>query len=122
MFYILYLSSLCQRRRWPDPLYETSIVSTSTYDRYGPIRGYTCSVRVNHRIYESRKVFETEELAKEEAAKEAYYICRSLSIAEQTNDLPPLVGGNMGPGNMGPGYFQPQHATTGGGWGGRRNS
>lgn len=72
MYYILYLSSLCRRRRWPDPLYD--IIA------YGS--GYACSVRVNHRDYQAETTYETEELAREAAAMHAYLICRNLSILE----------------------------------------
>ncbi|KAL2215938.1 hypothetical protein M432DRAFT_552975 [Thermoascus aurantiacus ATCC 26904] len=70
MYYILYLASLCRRRRWPDPLYETYACPT----------GYTCVVRVNNREYQTDTVCETEMLARENAAMRAYLICRNFSV------------------------------------------
>ncbi|EEP75737.1 conserved hypothetical protein [Uncinocarpus reesii 1704] len=70
MYYILYLASLCRRRRWPEPLYEP----------YGGAAGYTCVVRVNNREYQTDTVCETEMLARENAAMRAYLICRNFSV------------------------------------------
>ncbi|KAL2002028.1 hypothetical protein VTN02DRAFT_781 [Thermoascus thermophilus] len=70
MYYILYLASLCRRRRWPDPLYEAYACPT----------GYTCVVRVNNREYQTDAVCETETLARENAAMRAYLICRNFSV------------------------------------------
>ncbi|WEW57632.1 hypothetical protein PRK78_003099 [Emydomyces testavorans] len=70
MYYILYLASLCRRRRWPEPLYEP----------YGGAAGYTCVVRVNNREYQTDAVCETEMLARENAAMRAYLICRNFSV------------------------------------------
>jgi len=70
MYYILYLQSLCRRRRWPDPLYES----------YGCTSGYTCVVRVNNREYQTDTIYETETLAQENAAMRAYLICRNFSV------------------------------------------
>lgn len=72
MYYILYLSSLCRRRRWPDPLYEPFVCGA----------GYACNVRVNHRDYQAESIHETEDLAKEAAAMRAYLICRNLSASD----------------------------------------
>lgn len=72
MYYILYLSSLCRRRRWPDPHYDTV--------DYGS--GYACKVHVNYRDYQAETLYQTEELAKEAAAMNAYLICRNLSASE----------------------------------------
>lgn len=72
MYYILYLSSLCRRRRWPDPLYEC----------FGYGSGHACTVRVNHRDYRTDTIHETEDLAREAAAMHAYLICRNLSANE----------------------------------------
>jgi len=70
MYYILYLASLCRRRRWPDPHYEPYTCPT----------GYTCVVRVNNREYQTDVVCETETLARENAAMRAYLICRNFSV------------------------------------------
>jgi len=72
MFYILYLSSLCRRRRWSDPHYECKQYTT----------GYVCNVRVNNRDYQGDSVHATEVLAQENAAMRAYLICRNISVHE----------------------------------------
>ncbi|KAI9884659.1 MAG: hypothetical protein M1823_003541 [Watsoniomyces obsoletus] len=71
MYYILYLSSLCRRRRWSDPLYEP-------YQT--PSGQYCCTVRVNHREYQADTLHETETMAREHAAMRAYLICRNFSV------------------------------------------
>ncbi|KAF2089641.1 hypothetical protein K490DRAFT_72352 [Saccharata proteae CBS 121410] len=70
MFYIMYLTGLCQRRHWPEPMYEC--------DRTR--RGYTCTVRVNNREYTTDAEYETDELARNAAATRAYMICRNFSV------------------------------------------
>ncbi|KMU84631.1 hypothetical protein CIHG_02417 [Coccidioides immitis H538.4] len=70
MYYILYLASLCRRRRWPEPLYEP----------YGGTSGFTCVVRVNNREYQTDTFCETEMRAREKAAMRAYLICRNFSV------------------------------------------
>ncbi|PYH96836.1 hypothetical protein BO71DRAFT_407469 [Aspergillus ellipticus CBS 707.79] len=70
MYYILYLASLCRRRRWPEPVYEAYTV--------GP--GFTCTVRVNNREYQTDAVCESDTLARENAAMRAYLICRNFSV------------------------------------------
>ncbi|KAK2736481.1 hypothetical protein FQN57_000737 [Myotisia sp. PD_48] len=70
MYYILYLASLCRRRRWPEPLYQ----------QIGGHAGYTCVVRVNNREYQTDEISETELLAQEKAAMRAYLICRNFSV------------------------------------------
>ncbi|KAF2642575.1 hypothetical protein P280DRAFT_268438 [Massarina eburnea CBS 473.64] len=70
MFYIMYLTGLCQRRNWPDPLFQTFRA------RYG----YGCTVRVNNREYTTDVEYETDELAKNAAATRAYMICRNFSV------------------------------------------
>ncbi|RAL16083.1 uncharacterized protein BO97DRAFT_182202 [Aspergillus homomorphus CBS 101889] len=70
MYYILYLASLCRRRRWPEPLYES----------YSGATGYTCIVRVNNREYQTDAVCESDTLARENAAMRAYLICRNFSV------------------------------------------
>lgn len=70
MFYIQYLSGLCARRNWPDPLFQTYCT------RYG----YGSTVRVNNREYSTDVDYESEELAKNAAATRAYMICRNFSV------------------------------------------
>ncbi|KAF2196042.1 hypothetical protein GQ43DRAFT_281300 [Delitschia confertaspora ATCC 74209] len=70
MFYIMYLTGLCNRRHWPEPLFQT----------YRTRHGYTCTVRVNNREYTTDVEYETDELAKNAAATRAYMICRNFSV------------------------------------------
>jgi hypothetical protein len=70
MYYILYLSSLCRRRRWSDPHYES----------YQYSNGFSCTVRVNGREYQSESILDTEVLAREAAAMRAYLFCRNFSL------------------------------------------
>ncbi|KAF2104272.1 hypothetical protein NA57DRAFT_51110 [Rhizodiscina lignyota] len=70
MFYIMYLTSLCQRRHWPEPIFECSRSR----------RGWVCTVRVNNREYTSDTGYESESLAREAAATRAYAICRDFSV------------------------------------------
>ncbi|KAJ5155214.1 hypothetical protein N7492_008017 [Penicillium capsulatum] len=70
MYYILYLASLCRRRRWPEPSYEANLTPP----------GYTCTVRVNNREYQTDAVCTSEVLARESAAMRAYLICRNFSV------------------------------------------
>ncbi|KAL4788268.1 hypothetical protein BJX76DRAFT_315965 [Aspergillus varians] len=70
MYYVLYLASLCRRRHWPEPLYES----------YTSVAGYTCIVRVNNREYQTDVVCASETLAHENAAMRAYLICRNFSV------------------------------------------
>lgn len=71
MYYILYLSSLCRRRHWSDPLYEPCQTATGQY---------SCRVRVNHREYQTDSLHESETMAREHAAMCAYLICRNFSV------------------------------------------
>jgi hypothetical protein len=64
------MAGLCQRRHWPDPLFET----------YRTTYGYGCTVRVNNREYSTDVDYETDELAKNAAATRAYMICRNFSV------------------------------------------
>ncbi|KAK3210374.1 hypothetical protein GRF29_44g2516960 [Pseudopithomyces chartarum] len=66
----MYLTGLCQRRHWPDPLFQT----------YRTRLGYGCTVRVNNREYSTDVEYETDELAKNAAATRAYMICRNFSV------------------------------------------
>ncbi|EYE99879.1 uncharacterized protein EURHEDRAFT_437081, partial [Aspergillus ruber CBS 135680] len=94
MYYVLYLSSLCKRRHWPDPLYspyKTTTTTTTPSPTAGPgpstgpnpntnNPGYTCTVRVNNREYQTDMICESEQLARENAAMRAYLICRNFSV------------------------------------------
>ncbi|KAJ5959203.1 uncharacterized protein N7479_006353 [Penicillium vulpinum] len=70
MYYILYLTSLCRRRNWPEPIYNA----------YTSSSGYTCTVRVNNREYQTDGICSNETLARESAAMRAYLICRNFSV------------------------------------------
>lgn len=70
MYYIQYLSSLCRRREWPEPHYES----------YGSHAGFACVARVNNREYQTDTTYGSEMLARENAAMRAYLICRNFSI------------------------------------------
>ncbi|KAJ5319290.1 hypothetical protein MYU51_013491 [Penicillium brevicompactum] len=70
MYYILYLTSLCRRRHWPEP----------TYNAFPNASGYTCIVRVNNREYQTDTICSSETLARESAAMRAYLICRNFSV------------------------------------------
>ncbi|KAJ5792333.1 uncharacterized protein N7503_008311 [Penicillium pulvis] len=70
MYYILYLASLCRRRHWQEPSYEAYTAQT----------GFTCTVRVNNREYQTESVCASEALAQESAAMRAYLICRNFSV------------------------------------------
>lgn len=70
MFYTMYLSSVCQRRQWPDPLYEP----------YRNRNGHYCKVRVNNREYSTEVPYASEALARDGAAQKAYMICRNFSV------------------------------------------
>ena len=61
---------LCYRRQWPDPSYESCPSSA----------GFTCVVRVNNREYQTDTKYESELLARENAAMRAYLICRNFSV------------------------------------------
>ncbi|KAF2434459.1 hypothetical protein EJ08DRAFT_693497 [Tothia fuscella] len=70
MFYQMYLTGLCQRRRWADPLFETR------HSRHG----WTCRVRVNNREYTCDSTYTSEEFARDKAAEAAYIVCRNFSV------------------------------------------
>ncbi|KAF2154691.1 hypothetical protein K461DRAFT_100379 [Myriangium duriaei CBS 260.36] len=71
MFYIMYLTSLCTRRNWPTPQFVP----------FRHRRGHGCVVRVNNREYSTGDTaYESEELAKNAAATQAYMICRNFSV------------------------------------------
>ncbi|TVY71358.1 hypothetical protein LSUE1_G010140, partial [Lachnellula suecica] len=69
-FYMAYLESLCRRRGWRDPLYET----------YRSPSGFTCLVLVNGRKYQTDLAYESDGLAQENAAMRAFMVCRNFSI------------------------------------------
>lgn len=70
MLHTHYLSSLCQRRHWPEPRYVVTRSGSA---------GYRCVVRVNNREYQTPRIQTSESTAKEEAALIAFNICRSFS-------------------------------------------
>ncbi|KAL4932696.1 uncharacterized protein BDV17DRAFT_170739 [Aspergillus undulatus] len=84
MYYVLYLASLCRRRHWPEPLYESyasgSGSNSTNASGSGTGPGYTCIVRVNNREYQTDAVCASESLARENAAMRAYLICRNFSV------------------------------------------
>jgi len=85
MYYIIYLSSLCCRRRWTDPHYECF--------KYN--QGYSCVVRVNQRDYVTDVGYQTEVLAKEAAAQLAYHITTNESqFAKINGSLPQTIYAN----------------------------
>ncbi|KAI9835098.1 MAG: hypothetical protein M1838_005395 [Thelocarpon superellum] len=132
MYYLLYLSSLCRRRRWPDPLYEC----------YQTATGYRCTARVNHREYQTDTVYESESLARENAAMRAYLICRNFSVNDGmypaghkkggvVQGLPVAIGtgrhatydaGSSGSGGYTSGGSSPRSSDSGGDDAGRRIS
>lgn len=63
-------SGLCRRREWPGPLYET----------YRSRTGYTCLVLVNGREYQTDLAYESDHLARENAAMRAFMVCRNFSV------------------------------------------
>lgn len=87
MYYVHYLASLCQRRHWPEPHYESFPASlppspsgTAAVLPGTQITGYTCIVRVNNREYQTDTIYDNECLARENAAMRAYLICRNFSV------------------------------------------
>ncbi|KAF3761290.1 hypothetical protein M406DRAFT_294809 [Cryphonectria parasitica EP155] len=69
-FYMQYLDSLCQRRGWTEP----------TYECYREPSGYTCLVLVNGREYQTDLAYQTDKLARENAAMRAFMVCRNFSV------------------------------------------
>lgn len=62
---------LCTRRSWPAPQFVP----------FRTRRGYGCVVRVNNREYSTGDTcYESEELARNAAATQAYMICRNFSV------------------------------------------
>ncbi|KAF2400918.1 hypothetical protein EJ06DRAFT_413324 [Trichodelitschia bisporula] len=70
MFYIMYLTNLCQRRRWLEPDFEV----------HQTRNGWNCRVRVNGREYTCDSAYQTKEMARDKAAEAAYMICRNFSV------------------------------------------
>ena len=64
------LLGLCQRRHWPEPQFVC----------FRSRNGYTCTARVNNREYTTDTEYESDELAREGAAMQAYMICRNFSV------------------------------------------
>lgn len=63
-------TGLCQRRGWTEP----------TYECYRDPTGYTCLVLVNGREYQTDLAYQTDELARENAAMRAFMVCRNFSV------------------------------------------
>lgn len=63
-------AGLCQRRGWTEP----------TYECYREPAGYTCLVLVNGREYQTDLAYQTDELARENAAMRAFMVCRNFSV------------------------------------------
>ncbi|PPJ59948.1 hypothetical protein CBER1_09896 [Cercospora berteroae] len=101
MFYTMYLSSVCQRRQWPEPHYEP----------YRTRSGWHCKVRVNNREYCTEVPYASESLARDGAAQKGYMICRNFSV----ND-------GMGPGQRPGQSVQGLPVAIGTGRGGKRGS
>lgn len=63
-------TGLCERRQWPDPLYES----------HRTRQGHFCKVRVNNREYCTDVPYQSDQLAREGAATKAWMICRNFSV------------------------------------------
>ena len=63
---------LCHRRQWPEPLYAS----------FRTRSGFICVARVNNREYQTDTTFESERLARENAAMRAYLICQNFSKSD----------------------------------------
>jgi len=75
-------------------------------------------VRVNGRDYQSEpgRVFENQELAQENAALNAYLVCRNISVNESIYPSGPIAVSNaptMAAQATAGAYAQPQHMATG---------
>jgi len=70
MYYVEYLISLCQRRQWAEPVYDTMYTK----------QGWLSRVRVNNREYTTEEPSESEKLAQDRAAESAYNICFNFSV------------------------------------------
>lgn len=68
----IFLSDLCHRRQWPEPLYASFRTRT----------GFVCVARVNNREYQTDTAFESDRLARENAAMRAYLICQNFSKSD----------------------------------------
>ncbi|KAF1824018.1 uncharacterized protein K489DRAFT_299651, partial [Dissoconium aciculare CBS 342.82] len=96
----------CSRRQWPEPRYEPFADST----------GYQCKVRVNNREYCTEVSYESPQLAMENAARQAYMICRNFSA----NDG--MVPGQRPGQTSGKGHIQGMPVAIGSGRRGTRDS
>jgi hypothetical protein len=63
-------AGLCRRRGWTDP----------TYELYQDTTGFTCVALVNGRAYQTDLTYESDSLARENAAMRAFMVCRSFSV------------------------------------------
>lgn len=66
----LTFAGLCRRRGWQDPSYE----------HFRSNDGWTCLVYVNGRQYETDLAYESDLLARENAAMRAFMVCRNFSM------------------------------------------
>ncbi|RAL60200.1 hypothetical protein DID88_000821 [Monilinia fructigena] len=69
-FYMAYLENLCRRRGWQGPQYKT----------YRDAQGFTCLVLVNGQEYQTDLAYQTDALAQENAATQAFMVCRQSSV------------------------------------------
>ncbi|KAH8761304.1 hypothetical protein BGZ57DRAFT_829634, partial [Hyaloscypha finlandica] len=65
-----YLESLCRRRGWRDPIYET----------YRSSSGFTALALVNGREYQTDLAYESENIARGNVAMRAFMVCRNFSV------------------------------------------
>ncbi|KAI9646930.1 hypothetical protein NHQ30_004930 [Ciborinia camelliae] len=61
---------LCRRRGWQGPQYKT----------YRDAQGFTCLVLVNGQEYQTDLAYQTDALAQENAATQAFMVCRQSSV------------------------------------------
>jgi len=69
-FYMAYLENLCRRRGWQGPQYKT----------YRDSQGFSCLVLVNGQEYQTDLAYQTDALAQENAATQAFMVCRQSSV------------------------------------------
>ncbi|KAI0170993.1 hypothetical protein BJ166DRAFT_576331 [Pestalotiopsis sp. NC0098] len=73
-FYTSNLQSLCQRRGWPDPIYECQQDGS----------GHSCVVLVNDHDYQTELTYESNDLAKEHAAMLAWWKASEQSDSDES--------------------------------------
>ncbi|KAI9825472.1 MAG: hypothetical protein M1832_001202 [Thelocarpon impressellum] len=145
MYYILYLSSEWFRvtfRPRGEPRHDADGLAVGRLFLAIVATGYTCTARVNHREYQTDTVYESETLARENAAMRAYLICRNFSVADGmypaghrkggvVQGLPVAIGtgrhstydaGSSGSGGYTSGGSSPRSSDSGADDGGRRVS